>query len=1272
MTVKKNDGGYYFEFKDHGDHDKDIVPPFEVKHGTTYESTTTAYPGKNWDDYGQWIFANGCELPEDICELINDNVDVDQSATTFRHGGDDDDDNDDYDRSKCKVEVDLCHWDNRKDKFSSTSDWVTVKKNDGGYYFEFKDHGDHDKDIVPPFEVKHGTTYESTTTAYPGKNWDDYGQWIFANGCELPEDICELINDNVDVDQSATTFRHGGGDDDDNDDYDRSKCKVEVDLCHKDKNSNEYTLTSDWVTVKKNDGGYYFEFKDHNGYWHKDDIVPPFEVKHGTTYESTTTAYPGKNWDGNEEFFANGCEYDLEICKKVWDKGGWTWAPMGVREADYNPEIHKLWDEELGAAACEYTEVVCWEMPSGMDFTKANWHLGTPGLNKMPDINANAFPQQRVDCEYEPPCGVWVQKDWYKINTDAKEEVYENLGDTLEWDGGPEDSAIVVNWKFYYSGDCEASGEVPVCLPSDQTASGFTPGVIEWTYLKNYKGEESHTVTPDPIPAGTIHPAFDVLDHLNATYKSYSASNWGGWNDYKFNKYLKNGCQNNVDICVEKGSNGEGPQTAFSSGPGSQGGWWFKKSVTEQEYADFYSDAPLPVNGKCKVTKDDIKICHAKDNGKLYPTTVAWMTVGNKSWFTQGGSDLNFYHGDHDEDIIPPFNFGSGDYEFTYAGMNWDDWSYGEFKDFLRNGCEYPDEYCPTELDGNASDWEPLALYPWEKKRFVKYTDWTGDPNDCFKPGGQVEVCVPNNEEEDGWSLETLYWKANWNSEDWKFWQTVFGFPWAPFNAADELVAGWSVESWNYIVPPIDEEWYGVPVAHPGVNWTPLNAAIWGTGCDPVEQEIEVTSTPVTCEDPDGGTISAAYRAATGAGDVKLRLYKLVQNGEGFDKVYLDASGLPAAEGVIPVLLEVLEGGGLHDLDLSGLGHGTYGFETVDEIHRAIYNKEFTIERPDVECAEIDPDVLSGVCVDGVPYLNYTISVKDDFDEVDFNDGARFTFIDDADPALMHELEPVALALASQDGIEYSYDSDTKTHTWKGQMLWPGASESPQNWPGYVLEESGEYTNVGNDNFGWTRDGMKVTLDINPSVEFDVAAYPSEDPACDGPESDLGASFISTECVADAPWIDYSIVLTDPAGSYEGDGTVKVTLIGTNGETYEVPEPIMLGEDGTVSGRVLWPGASVEPAEGYTEVDPYDANSFVPTGWPGWALEDGEWVTVGTDNFGWTRLGMTIKVEVNPELEIEANYPPATPECNANPVQTVSAVASAATPVGATVITYTG
>jgi hypothetical protein len=114
-------------------------------------------------------------------------------------------------------------------------------------------------------------------------------------------------------------------------------------------------------------------------------------------------------------------------------------------------------------------------------------------------------------------------------------------------------------------------------------------------------------------------------------------------------------------------------------------------------------------------------------------------------------------------------------------------------------------------------------------------------------------------------------------------------------------------------------------------------------------------------------------------------------------------------------------------------------------------------------------------------------------------------------------------------------------------------------------------------------------------------------------------------CRNDTPYLATSALLTpDLAG-------LPVTLhwvdsAGNERHTQQVPA-------GT--SEVLWPGAVVD-------------GQGNPTDWPGWILQDGEWVEAD-DGFAWARSA-SVFFTVNPTSPtFAAEYPPAEPTCHAGP-----------------------
>ena len=148
----------------------------------------------------------------------------------------------------------------------------------------------------------------------------------------------------------------------------------------------------------------------------------------------------------------------------------------------------------------------------------------------------------------------------------------------------------------------------------------------------------------------------------------------------------------------------------------------------------------------------------------------------------------------------------------------------------------------------------------------------------------------------------------------------------------------------------------------------------------------------------------------------------------------------------------------------------------------------------------------------------------------------------------------------------------------------------------------------------------------------------------------LSGSTAAGVCNNDAPYIHFSVTLNDP-GNVATSHDAKLVLSGSGQSTT-----IELGTlvNNTLSGNVLWPGATV------------DANG-APTGWPGWEKQGGQWVE-SNGNFGWTRGDITATLVVNPEVSVPLSYPPQSPTCQTAPPVTGAAAALPATGMNAAVL----
>lgn len=140
----------------------------------------------------------------------------------------------------------------------------------------------------------------------------------------------------------------------------------------------------------------------------------------------------------------------------------------------------------------------------------------------------------------------------------------------------------------------------------------------------------------------------------------------------------------------------------------------------------------------------------------------------------------------------------------------------------------------------------------------------------------------------------------------------------------------------------------------------------------------------------------------------------------------------------------------------------------------------------------------------------------------------------------------------------------------------------------------------------------------------------------------LDGSTATGVCEANAPWISYSVVLSD-ADNQATSHEAHLLLSDQDGHSADLTlGNVVDNGNGTYSlaGKVLWPGATVDG----------DGNA---TGWPGWELVDGVWHGPSSVNEGWVRGDITAVLSVNPQLTVDLSYPDATPDCDGPKVITV-------------------
>lgn len=165
-----------------------------------------------------------------------------------------------------------------------------------------------------------------------------------------------------------------------------------------------------------------------------------------------------------------------------------------------------------------------------------------------------------------------------------------------------------------------------------------------------------------------------------------------------------------------------------------------------------------------------------------------------------------------------------------------------------------------------------------------------------------------------------------------------------------------------------------------------------------------------------------------------------------------------------------------------------------------------------------------------------------------------------------------------------------------------------------------------------------------PVVAQGTATAPPDYTPDEPTEPTLAGSTVVPACAQDVPWLTYRVQMIDPEARATGNTARLVLTDGANSVTLTLGT---LGADGTLSGRILWPGATIG-ADGRG------------TGWPGWETRDGALVET-TGNYAWTRGNITATIEVNPSIAVAVSYPPATPQCATGPRTQLSAAGLPAT-----------
>ncbi|TXK18829.1 hypothetical protein [Homoserinibacter sp. GY 40078] len=363
------------------------------------------------------------------------------------------------------------------------------------------------------------------------------------------------------------------------------------------------------------------------------------------------------------------------------------------------------------------------------------------------------------------------------------------------------------------------------------------------------------------------------------------------------------------------------------------------------------------------------------------------------------------------------------------------------------------------------------------------------------------------------------------------------------------------------------------------------------------------------------------------------------------------------------------------------------------------WTRTWTFSMPFVECEPELTGEISAICLNDAPYIHYSVTLIDP-DHLSTSDQAVLTLAAGSDsftysPALGTitdgttlegdllwpgaSVDPITGEANGWPGWEYAggvWQETTGNYAWSRDGVTATIAVNPELvasleyppgnpdcYPGPQevtptlttvetdCDAVGTYTLDDIEGIQWWVDGVPVDPDTYPgsiSATAHVTAtatgpYVLDPDATTSWDLDfpvgedclglVGSSATGT-CEAGSPWIHYQVVLTDPFGEATSHDAELIMSDGTN--TVTIPLGTIDPTTLSLSGDVLWPGASIDPVTGE------------PNGWPGWELVDGEWQET-TGNYAWTRSITSATISVNPTMTVALAYPTASPDCLLDP-----------------------
>jgi LPXTG-motif cell wall-anchored protein len=122
------------------------------------------------------------------------------------------------------------------------------------------------------------------------------------------------------------------------------------------------------------------------------------------------------------------------------------------------------------------------------------------------------------------------------------------------------------------------------------------------------------------------------------------------------------------------------------------------------------------------------------------------------------------------------------------------------------------------------------------------------------------------------------------------------------------------------------------------------------------------------------------------------------------------------------------------------------------------------------------PSSASAVCVGDIPYLSFV---------VDFG------------PEFANNEVTITVQNPEGDDIVVVRTLDDEGRLSANDILWPGANDDPPDWPGWILDEDGNWVEA-DDGFLWARGTITVVFETNPT-EVTQATYPPSSAICANP-----------------------------------------------------------------------------------------------------------------------------------------------------------------------------